>query len=107
MSLSRALLIASYGRHYLAQTLRTDVSKHQSHGGPLIEVTTPGKRHLGAVGDILQLERSSDRQARLVEIEPRRNLLYRSDAFKSKLIAANVDQILVVLATQPAFSPDL
>jgi ribosome biogenesis GTPase len=34
-------------------------------------------------------------------------LLYRSDAFKSKLIASNVDQILVVLATQPAFSPDL
>ena len=107
MSISRALLIASYGRHYLAQTLHLDGATCPSHSGPLIEVTTPGKRHLGAVGDILQLENSSATQARLIEIEPRRNLLYRSDAFKSKLIAANVDQILVVLATQPAFSPDL
>ena len=107
MAINRALLIASYGRHYLAQTLLTSATGYEAPSGPLIEVTTPGKRHLGAVGDILQLESSSENQARLVKIEARRNLLYRSDAFKSKLIAANVDQILVVLATQPAFSPDL
>ena len=53
------------------------------------------------------LEMTSADQARIIKIEPRENLLYRSDAFKSKLIASNVDQILVVLATQPAFSPDL
>jgi ribosome biogenesis GTPase len=34
-------------------------------------------------------------------------LLYRSDAYKSKSIASNVDQILIVLATEPGFSPDL
>jgi ribosome biogenesis GTPase len=33
--------------------------------------------------------------------------LFRSDAFRSKSIAANVDQILLVLATEPGFSPDL
>jgi ribosome biogenesis GTPase len=33
--------------------------------------------------------------------------LYRSDAYKSKSIASNVDQILIVLATEPGFSPDL
>ncbi|NBY00232.1 MAG: ribosome small subunit-dependent GTPase A, partial [Burkholderiaceae bacterium] len=65
MSISRALLIASYGRHYLAQTLHPDGATCPSHSGPLIEVTTPGKRHLGAVGDILQLENSSTTQARL------------------------------------------
>jgi ribosome biogenesis GTPase / thiamine phosphate phosphatase len=99
----RALLIASYGRHYLAERIATD----GSHGGPFIQVSTPAKQHVGAVGDRLLLESTSPDQARIIRIEDRRNLLYRSDAFKSKLIASNVDQILVVLATQPAFSPDL
>jgi ribosome biogenesis GTPase / thiamine phosphate phosphatase len=99
----RALLIASYGRHYLAERIAAD----GSHGGPFIQVSTPAKQHIGAVGDRLLLESTSPDQARIIHIEERRNLLYRSDAFKSKLIASNVDQILVVLATQPAFSPDL
>ena len=99
----RALLSASYGRHYLAQRIEAD----GSHGGPFIQVSVPGKQHLGAVGDRLILEATSADQARILEIEPRKNLLYRSDAFKSKSIAANVDQILIVLAAAPAFSPDL
>lgn len=99
----RALLTASYGRHYLAQKVADD----GSHFGELIQVSTPAKQHIGAVGDLMLLESTSLNQARIIRIEERRNLLYRSDAFKSKLIASNVDQILVVLATQPAFSPDL
>ncbi|MEN9945420.1 MAG: ribosome small subunit-dependent GTPase, partial [Pseudomonadota bacterium] len=95
----RALLSASYGRHYLAQRIEADGSHH----GPFIHVSAPGKQHLGAVGDRLILESTSADQARILEIEPRKNLLYRSDAFRSKSIAANVDQILIVLATAPAF----
>jgi ribosome biogenesis GTPase len=34
---------------------------------------------------------------------PRKTLLYRSNAFKSKMLAANVTQIIIVLATQPSF----
>ena len=102
-----ALLTASYGRHYLAQRLVADTLGNASPVGPLIQVSTPGKQHIGAVGDHLLLEMTSADQARIIEIEPRQNILYRSDAFKSKIIASNVDQILVVLATQPAFSPDL
>ena len=102
-----ALLIASYGRHYLAQRLMADAYGHESPEGPLIQVSTPAKQHIGAVGDRMLIEMTSADQARIIRIEPRENLLYRSDAFKSKLIASNVDQILVVLATQPAFSPDL
>jgi|UniRef100_UPI004047712F ribosome biogenesis GTPase / thiamine phosphate phosphatase len=103
----RALLTASYGRHYLAQRLSTDLHNNESPSGELIQVSTPNKQHIGAVGDKMLLEMTSLDQARIIQIEPRENLLYRSDAFKSKLIASNVDQILVVLATQPAFSPDL
>ena len=103
----RALLTASYGRHYLAQRMVPDKHGNESPVGDLIQVSTPNKQHIGAVGDKLLLEMTSLDQARIIRIEPRENLLYRSDAFKSKLIASNVDQILVVLATQPAFSPDL
>lgn len=103
----RALLTASYGRHYLAQRLVVDAFGNESPTGPLIQVSTPAKQHIGAVGDRMLLEMTSADQARIIEIEPRQNILYRSDAFKSKIIASNVDQILVVLATQPAFSPDL
>jgi ribosome biogenesis GTPase len=102
-----ALLTASYGRHYLAQRLVKDDRGNEAPLGELIQVSTPAKQHIGAVGDRMLLEMTSADQARIIRIEPRVNLLYRSDAFKSKLIASNVDQILVVLATQPAFSPDL
>ncbi len=102
-----ALLTASYGRHYLAQRLLEDEHGNSALGKELIQVSTPAKQHIGAVGDRMLLEPTSPDQARIIRIEPRENLLYRSDAFKSKLIASNVDQILLVLATQPAFSPDL
>ncbi len=60
--------------------------------GPLIQVSTPAKQHIGAVGDRLLLEMTSADQARIIEIEPRENILYRSDAFKSNIIESNVDQ---------------
>ena len=99
----KALLIASFGRHYLAR--RLDV---QNPSQPqLIEVTSRGKKNEGIVGDLLNLESTSDNQAVITSIEPRKNRLFRSDAFRSKSLASNVDQILLVIATEPAFSPDL
>ena len=38
---------------------------------------------------------------------PRRSLLYRSDAFREKIIAANVTQIIIVLAAVPSFYEEL
>jgi len=61
-----ALLIASYGRHYLAQRLVTDDSGHESPQGPLIQVSTPAKQHIGAVGDRMLLEMTSVDQARIL-----------------------------------------
>jgi len=92
-------LVASFGRHYLARTFEDPPR--------LLEVTSRGKKHEGAVGDFLEIEPTSNHQAVLVKIAERKNRLFRSDAFRSKSIAANVDQILLVLATEPGFSPDL
>ncbi|MEI7530528.1 MAG: ribosome small subunit-dependent GTPase A [Betaproteobacteria bacterium] len=99
----RALLIASYGRNYLARP--TD-PKHPSPDH-LFEVSSRAKKNEGAVGDFIKVTMTSNHQVVLDEIESRKNLVFRSDAFRSKSIAANVDQILLVIATEPAFSPDL
>ena len=37
-------------------------------------------------------------------VEPRRNLLFRQDEWKTKAFAANLDQILVMVASEPVFS---
>jgi len=97
----KALLVASYGRHYLARPI------DQADASTLYQVTSRGKQHLGAVGDVLEVSETGPEQAVIESISPRKNLLYRSDAYKSKSIASNVDQILIVLATEPGFSPDL
>ncbi len=37
-------------------------------------------------------------------IEPRRNLLFRQDDWRTKSFAANLDQILMLVAAEPVFS---
>ncbi len=93
------LVIASHGRHYL-------VSPEDEPGKPL-QCFPRGKRSEVAVGDRVRYEPTSADQGVIVEIAERRNLLYRSDQFKSKLFAANLDQLLIVLAAEPYFSEDL
>jgi ribosome biogenesis GTPase len=100
----KALLVASYGRHYLARAIKNTEGIDPKS---LYQVTSRGKQHLGSVGDILNITETGPEQAVIEKIEERKNLLYRSDAYKSKSIASNVDQILIVLATEPGFSPDL
>ncbi len=98
-----SLLIASFGRNYIARSIQKLPSGEDEYW----EVNSRGKKHLAAVGDLLKLSKTSNDQAVIEKIQPRKNLLFRSDAFRSKSIAANVDQVILVLATQPAFSPDL
>ena len=51
-----------------------------------------------ACGDHVDLLVQNAEQAVIERAQPRQNLLYRSDAFRSKLIAANVTQLAIVLA---------
>jgi ribosome biogenesis GTPase len=93
------LVVAAHGRHYLV-----------APGGDthvLVQCFPRGKRSEVAVGDRVVYEPTSADQGVIVEIGTRRNLLYRSDQYKSKLFAANLDQLLIVLATEPHFSEDL
>jgi ribosome biogenesis GTPase / thiamine phosphate phosphatase len=91
-------VIAAHGRHYLVAP---------ADGGPMLQCFPRGKKSEIAVGDRVSYEWSSADQGVIVAIGERRNLLYRSDQFKSKLFAANLDQLLIVLGTEPHFSEDL
>lgn len=94
----RGRVIAAHGRHYLVAP---------AAGGPPQQCFPRGKKSDIAVGDQVLFEQTSANQGVIVEISPRRNLLHRSDQFKSKLFASNLDQLLIVLATEPYFSEDL
>ena len=89
-------VIAAHGRHYVA-----DVDGH------MFQCVTRGKKTNVAVGDLVNLKKTSEDQAVIEKIEERKTLLYRSDQYKSKLLAANVTRLFIVVATEPSFSDDL
>ena len=68
-------------------------------GGETFSCVRRGKKNDVVVGDIVDVE------AGVIEsIAPRSSLLYRSDAYREKRIAANLTQVIVVLAGVPTFS---
>lgn len=96
MSELQGLIVAAHGRHYLAHA-----------EGKALQCVTRGKKNDVATGDRVRLKATSADQAVIEEILPRDTLLYRSDQYKSKLLAANVTQLFIVVATEPGFSDDL
>lgn len=91
-----ARIIAAHGRHYVAEK-----------DGELIHSVTRGKKGQIAVGDEVVITPAAKGQAVIESVRPRQTLLFRSDQFKSKLLAANVTLIFIVVATEPFFSDDL
>jgi ribosome biogenesis GTPase len=94
--LESGLVIAAHGRHYLAQA-----------GEQKLQCVTRGKKSDVTVGDRIRFARTSPDQGVVEAIDERKSLLYRSDQYKSKLLAANVDQLFIVVATEPSFTDDL
>ena len=90
-------VVAAHGRQYVVEL--TD--------GSLLPCFPRGKKSDVACGDRVDIERTSSDQGVIEAIQPRTSLLYRSNEYKQKLIAANVDQLVIVVATEPAFSDDL
>lgn len=90
-----ARIIAAHGRHYVAESATS-----------ILQVFPRGKRSAVVVGDQVLLSLEADGQASIDSILQRRNLLYRSDPFKEKILASNLDQVIIVLATEPSFSED-
>lgn len=90
-------VIASHGRHYMIEM----------PDGQLRKCFPRGKRSEVAVGDNVIITPSGQEEGTIEKTLERRNLLYRSDDMRSKQFAANVDQLLIVIATEPSFSDEL
>jgi ribosome biogenesis GTPase len=84
-------IIASFGRQCMVETL----------DGKKYVCTTRGKRHDYVCGDYVVIRPINNQQAVIELLKPRKHLLYRQDQHKSKLIAANINQVMMIFAPQP------
>ena len=92
-----AEVVGVHGRHYLVE-----LGSHE-----LLTCFPRGKRSLVACGDRVGVLRTGPDQGVIEAVDPRRSLLFRSDRYRQKLIAANVTQMVIVLAALPSFYEEL
>jgi len=90
-------IVASFGRRFTVELA----------DGALIDAVTRGKRTDLACGDRVDVALTAPGEGVIETVAPRISLFYRSDVQREKLIAANVTQIVVVLAPSPPFHPEL
>jgi ribosome biogenesis GTPase / thiamine phosphate phosphatase len=107
-NIKSALIIATFGHNYIVCTINIHTNMQQ-----YLQARFKGKKQRAVVGDMVDIQITAyaeqnkqqvDSQAIITNIHPRKNLLYRSDAFKSKIFASNLDRILFVVAVEPNFS---
>jgi ribosome biogenesis GTPase / thiamine phosphate phosphatase len=85
-------VVAAHGRHMVVET--TENQRLRCHAR--------GKKTEAVVGDLVRWAPSGD-EGVVEAIEPRRNLLFRQDEWRTKSFAANLDAILVLVAVEPPF----
>ncbi len=92
-ALDLGLVVAAHGRHVMVET---------PEGRRLI-CHPRGKKSDLVVGDRVRWQATGD-EGVIEHLEPRRNLLFRQDDWRSKSFAANLDQMLMLVAADPVFS---
>ena len=86
-------VVSGHGRHVVVE----------ADDGRRILCHARGKKSETVVGDRVLWQPSGD-EGVVEKVLPRRNLLHRQDAWKTKAFAANLDQLLFVVAAEPVFS---
>jgi ribosome biogenesis GTPase len=86
-------VVSGHGRHVVVE----------APGGARVICHARGKKSECVVGDIVRWRPTGD-EGVIEAIVPRTNLLYRQDEWKTKAFAANLDQMLLVVAAEPVFS---
>ncbi len=87
-------VVADFGREFLVEL----ADRRQ------IVCTRKGKRQDATCGDFVEVRLTGSAQGSIERLGTRRNLLYRSDQWREKTLAANVDQVVILLAPKPPFS---
>lgn len=93
MTAGSGLVVAGFGRVSLVRT----------PDGGLVQARARSRRVVAVAGDRVELLEG----AFIGAVTPRRNLIARTSAFRAKLIAANVSQVVLVVACEPPFSDEL
>jgi ribosome biogenesis GTPase len=91
--LEAGLVVAAHGRHVIVEDA----------DGKRVLAHPRGKKSNIVVGDRVLWQVAGDGGV-VEKIEPRRNLLFRQDEWRSKSFAANLDQLLVLVAAAPPYS---
>ena len=90
-------IVAAHGKYYRVEL----------DDGRIISCVTRGKKTGTACGDRVEIALTATDQGVIERIAERRTQLYRSDLYREKIIAANVDQIVIVVAAVPSFYEEL
>ena len=92
----RGLVVSTHGRHVIVE----------DEQGQRLICHPRGKKSEAVVGDrvLWQPTLEGSNEGLIVQVEERRNLLYRQDEWRSKSFAANLDHMLVWIAVEPVFS---
>lgn len=93
VALDLGLVVAAHGRHVVVETPE----------GQRVHCHPRGKKSELVVGDHVRWQATGDGGV-IEHLEPRRNLLFRQDEWRTKSFAANLDQLLVLVAGEPVFS---
>ncbi len=91
--LQPGLVVASHGRHCMVET----------PDGRRLICHPRGKKSQAVVGDRVLWQGSHD-EGTIERVQQRRNLFYRRDEIRTKSFAANLDQVLILVAAEPEFS---
>ncbi len=92
----KAKVIACHGRAYRIQNEENEV----------LNAVTRGKKSFLACGDEVLYQKIAPAQAVVETVLERKSVVFRSDATRQKLIAANCTQLLIVIAPEPFLSDD-
>ncbi|MBU1360371.1 MAG: ribosome small subunit-dependent GTPase A [Gammaproteobacteria bacterium] len=87
------LVVASHGRHCLVETPE----------GERLICRPRGKKSQAVVGDRVRWQPTED-EGTIESVAERTNLFYRQDEVRTKSFAANLDQVLILVAAEPEFS---
>ncbi len=96
-ALHPGLVVASHGRHCMVET--PDGERRICH--------PRGKKNQVVVGDRVWWQAAPAGQGHegtIEKVQERRNLFYRQDEIRTKSFAANLDQVLILVAAEPVFS---
>lgn len=91
-------MIAAYGRHFLL---------HVAPDEPPLKAVSRARRSDCVVGDQVRYSRLNSEQAVIESVLPRSNRVTRSDNFRTKTIAANIDLAGIVISGYPRFDEAL